>query len=45
MQFIESIFLLQCLKKGIATAKELDLKPLGKVTIFRDKPTELSYYI
>ena len=31
-------FLLQCLKKEIATAKELlDLRPLGKVIIFRDK--------
>ena len=30
-------FLLQCLKKEIATAKELDFRPLGKVIIFRDK--------
>ena len=30
-------FLLQCLKKEIATAKELDLRPLGKVIIFRDR--------
>ena len=30
-------FLLQCLKKEIATARELDLTPLGKVIIFRDK--------
>ena len=37
MQFIEKIFLLQFLKKEIATAKELDLRPLGKVIIFRDK--------
>ena len=34
MQFIENIFLLQCLEKEIATAKELDLRPLGKVIIF-----------
>ena len=32
-------FLLHCLKKGIATAKELDLKQLGKVLIFRDPQT------
>ena len=37
MQFIENIFLLQCLKKEIATAKELDLRLLGKVIIFRVK--------
>ena len=40
MQFIENIFLLQCLKKEIATAKELDLRPLGKVIIFRDRQTQ-----
>ena len=34
MQFIQNIFLLQCLEKEIATAKELDLRPLGKVIIF-----------
>ena len=45
MQFIENIFLLQCLKKEIAIAKELDLRLLGKVIIFRDKHTEPSYYI
>ena len=39
MQFIENIFLLQCLKKEIATAKELDLRPLGKVIIFCDTQT------
>ena len=39
VQFIENIFLLQCLEKEIATAKELDLRPLGKVIIFRDKLT------
>ena len=39
MQFIENIFLLQCLKKEITTAKELDLRPLGKVIILRDKQT------
>ena len=42
-------FLLPCLKKEIAIAKELDLRPLGKVIIFRDKQTdkqtEPSYYI
>ena len=36
---VQFIFLLQCLKKEIATAKELDLRPLGKVIIFRDKQT------
>ena len=30
-------FLLHCLKKEIATAKELDLRQLGKVLIFRDR--------
>ena len=39
MQFIENIFLLQCLEKEIATAKELDLRLLGKVIIFRDRQT------
>ena len=38
-------FLLQCLKKEIATTKVLDLRPLGKVIIFRDKQTKPSYYI
>ena len=37
-------FLLQCLKKEIATTKELDLRPLGKVIIFRDTQTEPSYH-
>ena len=41
--------MLKCLKKEIATAKELDLRLLGKVIIFRDKQTdkqtEPSYYI
>ena len=32
-------FLLPCLKKEIAIAKELDLRPLGKVIIFRDRQT------
>ena len=32
-------FLLQCLNKEISTARELDLRPLGKVIIFRDKQT------
>ena len=36
VQFIENIFLSQCLKK-VVTAKELDLRPLGKVIIFRDR--------
>ena len=40
MQLIENIFLLQCLEKEIATAKELDLRLLGKVIIFRDKHTD-----
>ena len=40
MQFIEKILLLQCLKKETATAKELDLRPLGKVIIFRDRQTD-----
>ena len=38
-------FMLQCLKKEIAIAKELDLRSLGKVIIFLDKHTEPSYYI
>ena len=38
-------FLLQCLKKEIATAKELDLRQLDKVIIFRDRQTKPSYYI
>ena len=40
MQFIENILLLQCLKKGTAIAKEHDLRPLGKVIIFRDRQTD-----
>ena len=32
--------LLQCLEKEIATAKKLDLRPLAKVIIFRDKQTD-----
>ena len=36
-------FLLHCLKKEIATAKELDLRQLGKVLIFRDR--QLLLYI
>ena len=36
-------FLLQCLKKEIATTKELDLRQLGKVLIFRDR--QLLLYI
>ena len=49
VQFIENILLSQCLKKETATAKELDLRPLGKVIIFRDtqtdRQTEPSYYL
>ena len=37
MQFIKNIFLLQCLEKEIAATKEFDLRPLGKVLIFRDR--------
>ena len=39
--------MLQCLKKEIATTKELDLRQLGKVIIFRDKQTnrQLLLYI
>ena len=44
VQFIENIFLLQCLKQ-IATAKELDLRPLGKVIIFRDKQTDRTFLL
>ena len=33
------------MKNQPATAAELDLRPLGKVIIFRDKHTEPSYYI
>ena len=39
MHFIKNFFLLQCLEKEIATAKELDLRLLGKVIIFRVKQT------
>ena len=45
MQFIENILLLQCLKKETTTAKEHDLRPLGRVIIFRDRQTKPSYYI
>ena len=47
MQFIENIFLLQCLEKEIATAKELDLT-VGQSDHFllqTDRQTEPSYYI
>ena len=37
-------FLLQCLKK-ISTAKELDLRPLGKVIIFRDRQTNKTFLL
>ena len=37
---VQFIFVLQCLKKEIATAKELDLRLLGKVIIFRDRQTD-----
>ena len=42
MQFIDNIFLLQYSKKESVTAKELDLRLLGKVIIFRDKQTSLT---
>ena len=45
VQFIENILLLQCLKKETATAKELDLRPLGKVIIFRDKQTDRTFLL
>ena len=45
MQFIENIFLLQCLEKEIATAKELDLRQLGKVIIFRDTQTDRTFLL
>ena len=38
----EHILVTVFLKKEIATAKELDLRPLGKVIIFRDKQTKPS---
>ena len=37
--------LLQCLKKETATAKELDLRPLGKVIIFRDRQTDRTFLL
>ena len=40
MQFIENILLLQCINKEAATAKEHDLRPLGKVIIFRDRQAD-----
>ena len=33
-------FLVTMIKKEIATAKELDLRPLGKVIIFSDRQTD-----
>ena len=45
MQFIEKILLLQCLKKETATAKELDLRPLGKVIIFCDRQTDRTFLL
>ena len=45
MQFIETIFLLQCLNQEIATAKELDLRPLGKVINFRDRQTDRTFLL
>ena len=36
--------MLQCLTK-IVTAKELDLRPLGKVIIFRDKQTDRTFLL
>ena len=38
-------FLLHCLKQEIATAKELDLRPLGKVIIFRDRQTNRTFLL
>ena len=38
-------FLLQCLKKEIATTKELDLRQLGKVIIFRDRQTNKTFLL
>ena len=38
-------FLLHCLKKEIATAKELDLRLLGKVNIFRDRQTHRTFLL
>ena len=32
-------------KKEIATAKELDLRPLGKVIIFRDRQTNITFLL
>ena len=45
MQFIDNIFLLQCLKKEIPTAEELDLRPLGKVMIFRYRQTNRTFLL
>ena len=45
MQIIENIFLLQRLRKGIASTKELDLRPLGKVIIFRDRQTDRTFLL
>ena len=41
----EHILVTVFLKKEIATAKELDLRPLGKVIIFRDKQTDRSFLL
>ena len=38
-------FLVTMLKKEISTAKELDLRPLGKVIIFRDKQTDRTFLL
>ena len=38
-------FLLHCLKKEIATTKELDLRQLGKVLIFRDRQTHRTFLL
>jgi len=45
MQFKENIFLLQCLKKEIATAEELDLRPSGKVIIFHYRQTDRTFLL
>ena len=42
MKFIENIFLF---KKEIATAIELDLRPLGKMMIFRDTHTNRTFLL
>ena len=38
-------FFVTMFKKEIGTTKELDLKPLGKVIIFRDKQTDRTFLL